>query len=85
MGIKRTRRPQAGARMERDSGQCAACGKVSYATRKKALAANQYRSVIPGRTVKLRPYRCGEVWHLTSWSAAKMAAWKDYCSEGKAS
>jgi hypothetical protein len=66
-------------------GVCPEDGKIRYGSRKQALASNRYWSSQPGRTVRLRAYRCGRWWHTTSWSAAKMAAWKDYQAEGKAS
>jgi hypothetical protein len=43
-------------------GLCGRCGRARYATRRRARQA--VRIAAPG--VRLRAYRCGDAWHLTS-------------------
>ena len=52
---------------------CADCGKRAYTS--KGSAKNSARLLYPGQ--RMRVYRCGEWWHLTSWDAAWTAAMKD--------
>lgn len=44
-----------------DMGVCPECGKVRYATRKRAR--DVARTVFPGDH-HLSPYRCGDYWHI---------------------
>lgn len=48
--------------------RCPDCGKIRYFTRKLARRAARR---IPGP--RLRAYRCGSFWHLTSISARRIA------------
>ena len=52
---------------------CPACGKRSYATRSAARLTA--RIAHPGR--RLRAYRCGDRWHLTSQSTRRTAWWRN--------
>lgn len=66
-------------------GTCPDCGKQCYKSREQARRAA--RVIFPGR--QTREYPCGEWWHVTTQSAARTTAWKDYRlqqeQEGKAS
>lgn len=53
---------------------CPACGKRAYRT--KADARRNGRQLYPG--VRLRAYRCGWWWHVTSQSAVKAAVWREW-------
>lgn len=52
---------------------CPDCGKRAYAS--KASAKNGARSLYPGQ--RMRVYKCGPWWHLTSQDAARTAEEKD--------
>ena len=52
---------------------CPDCGKQAYTS--KGSAKNAARVLYPGQRV--RAYRCGEWWHLTSQDAARTAEMKD--------
>lgn len=51
-------------------GLCGRCGRARYATRSQARRAA--RIGMPGR--RLRAYRCGDAWHLTSHSRPQWIA-----------
>lgn len=55
---------------ELKTGLCGRCGRARYATRGQARRAA--RIAVPGR--RLRAYRCGDVWHLTSHSRPQWIA-----------
>lgn len=44
-------------------GICPGCGKHRFSSRAQAKRAAR---AMPGRYAKLRAYRCGDYWHLTS-------------------
>ena len=56
---------------------CPDCGKVCYLSRKDARRA---ATQVTGRRhgSKLRVYRCGRYWHLTSQPTATLTAYRDY-------
>ena len=61
------------------SGKCE-CGKVRYFTRKEAkLWARKFLGTHKG---KLRAYRCGCFWHLTSEPTSKVTFWRAYMQPG---
>ena len=60
-------------------GTCPDCGKIKYGSRKKAKAAAR-RMSMNGVSRVMRAYRCGDWWHLTSQSAERAAAWREYDS-----
>lgn len=66
-------RPAPEHRRTDDYVTCACCGKRGYLT--KADARRTARLLYPGQ--RLRPYRCGEWWHVTSQSAGRVAMWRD--------
>lgn len=61
-------------------GRCETCGKVRYVSRKAAKkAASQIASQHRGRSgKKLRPYPCGDFWHLTSQGTAKVTYFREH-------
>lgn len=52
---------------------CPDCGKRAYAS--KASAKNGARLLYPGQ--RMRVYKCGPWWHITSQDAARTAEMKD--------
>lgn len=59
--------------------RCPDDGKVRYISRKAAKkAASQIESQHRGRSGrKLRPYLCGDFWHLTSQATAKVTHYRE--------
>lgn len=53
--------------------RCPDCGKVSYPSRSGARRSARF--LYPGR--RMRTYRCGTMWHLTSQNARTVTAWRD--------
>ena len=52
---------------------CAECGKRAYTS--KTSAKNAARVLYPGE--RMRVYKCGQWWHLTSQDAARAAEFRD--------
>ena len=65
-----------------EHGQGSICpedGKIRYYTRQQAKAEiARIRGKGRGLGVKLRAYRCGDFWHVTSQSSETVAAYRDY-------
>ena len=55
----------------RPVSQCPDCGKLCYASRAEAKRAA--RAMSGTGVTKMRPYACGQFWHLTSWPASAVA------------
>lgn len=54
------------------------CGKAQYATRR---AAKRAARLVEPRRAKIRVYRCGCWWHLTSVPTATVTAYREWHSE----
>ena len=70
------RRPDPPAKYCGDVGICPACGKKSYRTKK--IAKNSGLQLYPGQRMRVYPCDGSPYWHLTSKSALRAAAWKDW-------
>jgi hypothetical protein len=67
------RRPAARAASATFTGQCPVCGKVRYLSRREAREAAARAH--PGQ--RMRAYRCGGYWHLTSVTGEAAAWWRE--------
>jgi len=64
--------PHGPGREKWNVGRCPDCGKLRYATRSEARKAARQQGG------HLHPYRCGDYWHLTSYSHLQRAAYREY-------
>lgn len=55
--------------------RCPDCGKVRYVSRRAARKAASQLPQSQGR--RMRAYKCGEFWHLTSQGTAKVTYFRD--------
>jgi len=55
---------------------CADCGKVCYLSRRDARRGASQLSRRAGS--KLRAYRCGRYWHLTSQGTGVLTGWREW-------
>lgn len=59
-------------------GACPECGKMRYTSKGQAKRAGRQT---PRRRGKLRVYRCGAYWHLTSQATAKVTMHRERDAE----
>jgi ssDNA-binding Zn-finger/Zn-ribbon topoisomerase 1 len=57
--------------------RCPECGKIRYQSRKDARQAQRTRAAIHGPTGKMRAYKCGNFWHLTSRPADWITGYRE--------